>query len=247
MVFIPVQDDNPLRSIRVQWVTLALIAINLAVFIIETVANADYRVAASFAIIPKELYQVGFLGGAAHGPNDAIAVPERFTLLTYMFLHGDILHLTTNMLFLWVFGDNVEDAMGHARFLAFYLLSGLAAGLAHAVMREGSTIPLIGASGAVSGIIAAYLILHPMVRVWVLAFRFIPLRIPVWAALGSWLISQVMMVLIPQYSDTAWWAHLGGFLAGALLVLVLRRPGTALFDRTAHGGNYPQKPSTTPD
>jgi membrane associated rhomboid family serine protease len=247
MVFIPVQDDNPLRSIRVPWVTLALIAINLAVFIAETLGSPDFRVAASFAIVPKELYQVGFLGGAANGPNDALAVPERFTLLTYMFLHGDILHLTTNMLFLWVFGDNVEDALGHARFLAFYLLCGLAAGLAHAVMRSDSTIPLIGASGAVAGIIAAYLILYPTIRVWVLAFRFIPIRVPVWAALGSWLISQVMMVVVPQFSDTAWWAHLGGVLAGALLVVVLRRPGVVLFDRTGHGRNDPQKPSATPD
>lgn len=244
MVFIPVQDDNPLRAIRRQWVTIALLALNIAVFIFES-TGVDHKVLASFAIVPKELYQVGFLGGPARGVNDAIAVPERYTLLTYMFLHGDILHLATNMVFLWVFGDNVEDAMGHVRFLVFYLVCGIAAGLAHAVMLPGSAIPLIGASGAVAGIIGAYLLLHPMVRVWVLAFRFFPLRIPAWIALGSWLVVQLLMVLVPQHTETAWWAHLGGFVAGLLLVVVLRRPGVPLLDRGLEAQRNPQKPART--
>ena len=106
-----------------------------------------------------------------------MAIPEGLTLLTYQFLHGDILHLLSNMLFLWVFGDNVEDAMGHLKYLMFYLLCGIAGGLAHAAMLPASPLPLIGASGAVAGVIAAYLILHPRVLVWVLAFRIIPLHI----------------------------------------------------------------------
>ena len=112
-------------------------------------------------------------------------MPEGYTLLTYMFLHGDIFHLSSNMLFLWVFGDNVEDAMGHIKFLVFYLICGVAGGLAHAFMLPASKLPLIGASGAVAGVIAAYLILHPRVLVWVLAFRFIPLRISAAWVLGS--------------------------------------------------------------
>ena len=158
-------------------------------------------------------------------------VPERLTLFTYMFFHGDIFHLAGNMLFLWVFGDNVEDAMGHVRFLIFYLACGVFAGLLHAWMVPDSDIPLIGASGAVAGVIAAYLMLHPRVRVWVLAFKVIPLRISAAFALGIWILMQVVMVLLPQVGPMAWWAHIGGLIAGAVLVVFMRRPGVPLFDR----------------
>jgi membrane associated rhomboid family serine protease len=162
-----------------------------------------------------------------------VQVPELVTLFTYQFVHGDILHLLSNMLFLWVFGDNVEDAMGHIKFLAFYLLSGVAGGLVHAGLSPSSAIPLIGASGAVSGVIAAYLMLHPRVRVWVLAFRIIPLRVPAVVVLGVWAVTQFVMVFLapPGGSGVAWWAHIGGMGAGAILVLFLRRPGVELFDR----------------
>ena len=158
-------------------------------------------------------------------------MPEGYTLLTYMFLHGDILHLASNMLFLWVFGDNVEDAMGHIKYLVFYLLCGVAGGLAHACMLPASKLPLIGASGAVAGVIAAYLILHPRVLVWVLAFRFIPLRISAAWVLGVWVATQLCMVLLNQADQVAWWAHIGGMVAGAILILFMRRPGVPLFDR----------------
>jgi len=168
VVFIPLSDDNPLRSIRFQWVTVGIIAANLAAFAWQNVGSGQ-SVAASFALIPSELFQVSILGGPARGPYDTLAVPEGYTLLTYMFLHGDILHLLSNMLFLWVFGDNVEDAMGHIKFIVFYLICGIAGGLAHSLVLPTSKLPLIGASGAVAGVIAAYLILHPRVMVWVLA------------------------------------------------------------------------------
>jgi membrane associated rhomboid family serine protease len=148
-----------------------------------------------------------------------------------MFIHGDILHLSGNLLFLWVFGDNVEDALGHVKFLVFYLVCGVAAGLAHAVMQPDSSIPLIGASGAVAGVIAAYLILHPRVRVWVLVFRFIPVRITAALALGAWILTQIVMLLLPEGDLVAWWAHVGGLMAGAALVLIMRRRGVRLFDR----------------
>jgi membrane associated rhomboid family serine protease len=230
VVFIPLSDDNPLRRIRYQWVTIGLIAANVATFLWQS-APIGQAATVSFAVIPSELFQVRVLGGPAHGPHDALAVPEGFTLLTYMFLHGDILHLLSNMLFLWVFGDNVEDAMGHLKFLVFYLASGIAGGMAHAWMLASSPLPLIGASGAVAGVIAAYLILHPRVRVWVLAFRFIPLRITAAWVLGVWVATQLVMVLLNMPDQVAWWAHIGGMVAGALLVLVLRRPGVPLFDR----------------
>ena len=230
MVFIPLSDDNPLRSVRFQWVTIALIAVNVVVFLLENTPDGQAAIA-SFALVPSELFHVRIWGGTAPAPNQLLQVPEGLTLLTYQFLHGDVLHLLSNMLFLWVFGDNVEDAMGHVKFLAFFLLCGIAGGLAHALMLPTSRLPLIGASGAVAGVIAAYLILHPRVRVWVLAFRFIPLRISAAWVLGVWVVTQLVMIAIAPFDQVAWWAHVGGMVAGGVLVLVMRRPGVPLFDR----------------
>ena len=224
MVFIPLSDDNPLRSVRFQWVTIALIAANVVVFLLENTPDGQAAIA-SFALVPSELFHVRIWGGTVPAPDQPLQVPEGLTLLTYQFLHGDILHLLSNMLFLWVFGDNVEDAMGHVKFLAFYLLCGIAGGLAHAFMLPTSRLPLIGASGAVAGVIAAYLILHPRVRVWVLAFRFIPLRITAAWVLGVWVVTQLVMIAIAPSDQVAWWAHVGGMVAGAVLVLVLRQAG----------------------
>ena len=230
MVFIPLSDDNPLRSIRFQWVTAGLIAANVLVFIWQ-VSGAGTVMAASFAVVPAQLFQVHIFGGYAPIPNELVHVPEFLTLITYQFLHGDIIHLASNMIFLWVFGDNVEDAMGHLKYLVFYLVCGIAAGLTHAWMLPASQLPLIGASGAVAGVIAAYLLLHPRVLVWVLAFRIIPLRISAAWVLGFWVVTQFAMVLINQADQVAWWAHIGGMAAGALLILFMRRPGVPLFDR----------------
>lgn len=230
MVFIPVSDNNPLRVIRYQWVTVMLIVLNTLIFALQTV-DPGAKHYASFALVPTELFQ-GF-GRSANGPYDTLIVPEGATLLSYMFLHGDIFHLLSNMLFLWVFGDNVEDAMGHAKFLVFYLVCGAAAGLAHAFLLPASKLPLIGASGAVAGVIGAYLLLHPRVLVWVLAFRFIPLRIPAALVLGVWVATQFLMVLVTQKEpdQVAWWAHIGGLVAGSILVVFMRRPGVLLLDR----------------
>jgi membrane associated rhomboid family serine protease len=232
-MFVPLHDENSLKAIRFQWVTITLILINIVVYFFES-ARLDEVAIAGFAIVPKELFDTSLLPVATEtvGP----ALPERLTLLTYMFFHGDILHLAGNMLFLWVFGDNVEDAMGHIKFLIFYLACGVFAGLVHAWMDPSSEIPLIGASGAVAGVIAAYLVLHPRVRVWVLALKAIPLRISAFFALGLWIAIQVVMVMLPQVGPVAWWAHIGGLIAGAVLVVFLRRPGVPLFDRGLGAG-----------
>ena len=132
-MFVPIYDDNPLRAIRWPIVTIALILINVAVYVLELTPQGQVA-AASFAVVPKELFQVSIFGGPANGLRDALAMPESYTLLTYMFLHGDPFHLAGNMLFLWVFGDNIEDAMGHLKFLVFYLLCGVGGALAHAVL-----------------------------------------------------------------------------------------------------------------
>ncbi len=253
-MFVPLSDDNPLRHIRWPVVTIGLIVLNLAIYGLELTPQGQV-LASSFAIVPSELYQVRVFGGNAGGIFDRLAVPEWVTLLTYMFLHGDLLHLGANMLFLWVFGDNVEDALGHGRFLVFFAVCGVAGALLHAFMLPLSKLPLIGASGAVAGVIGAYVLLHPHVRVWVLAFRFIPLRITAGLALGAWIATQLVMVYLQSCGDTlqfgkciwravgpspmpdgvgdgvAWWAHIGGLIAGAALVVVMRRPGVMLFDR----------------
>ena len=218
-----------LISIRFQFITVILILINIGVFVL-TATQIGAQIASSFALVPAELFGEGF------GPNittdrfDSIPVPERYTLLSYMFMHGGMLHIGGNMLFLWVFGDNVEDAMGHWRFLTFYLLCGVFAGLVHAWVAPHSGIPLIGASGAVAGVIAAYLILHPKVTVWVLFLRIIPLKVTALIALGLWIVMNFSMALMPEVGPVAWWAHVGGIIAGAVLVVFMKRRDVPLFD-----------------
>nr|MBA3447060.1 rhomboid family intramembrane serine protease [Pseudaminobacter sp.] len=136
-----------------------------------------------------------------------------------------------NMLFLWVFGDNVEDALGHFRYLVFYLLCAAAGAVVHGMIAPDSQVPLIGASGAVAGIVAAYLILHPKVKVWVLAFGRIPLRIPAYITLALWIAFQFLMLAVGGEDQISWACHVGGIVAGAVLVLVLRRRAVPLMDR----------------
>lgn len=228
-MFVPIGDDNPLKRIRFQYVTVTLIAVNVLAYLLEMAPAATNSMLSSFALVPQELFQVGLVGGAAPVSGDAYPVPERMTLFSYMFLHADGMHLIGNMLFLWVFGDNVEDALGHLKFLVFYLACGVLAGLVHAVIRPESQDALIGASGAISGVISAYLMLHPRVGVWVLALKFIPLRITAALALGLWIVLQFVMAYLPQEGATAWFAHIGGLAAGALLVPLLKRRDVPLF------------------
>jgi membrane associated rhomboid family serine protease len=189
-----------LRSISFPIVTVALIVFNVVVYLLELTPQGQVA-AASFAIVPSELFHVGIFGGPANGMRDTLPVPESYTLITYMFLHGDPFHLAGNMLFLWVFGDNIEDAMGHLKFLVFYLLCGICGGLTHAALMHAwnpgaAHVPLIGASGAVAGVIAAYLMLHPHVGLGPgLHHSFAHYR---HVALGVWVLSQFIIVLIPN-------------------------------------------------
>lgn len=225
MVFFPLKDDNPLRFIPFQFATVLLIAINVAVFVWQaSLPEAELvSVAMSGGLVPSV-----FLGGAQL-PAEFMSLPAEVTLLTYMFLHGDWLHLLGNIWFLWLFGDNVEDAMGSVRFVFFYLFCGVLAGLAHAVAHPISEGPLIGASGAIGGVVGAYLILYPRVKMWVLAFARIPLKIPALLVLGGWLAFQFYSVSMQTDSNTAWWAHIGGFAAGLVLIFIFKRPEQKLF------------------
>ncbi|TJW44469.1 MAG: rhomboid family intramembrane serine protease, partial [Mesorhizobium sp.] len=148
--------------------------------------------------------------------------------LTYSFLHADIFHLGGNMLFLWVFGDNVEDALGHVRYLVFYLLCAVGGAFFQGLVAWDSQVPLIGASGAIAGVVAAYLILYPRVKVWVLAFARIPLRIPAFIPLILWILFQVVMFAAGGEDQVSWACHIGGIITGAVLVLVLRSRGVPL-------------------
>ena len=206
----PIRDHNP--STRTPYVTWALIAANVVVFISYFGLFSDPRALNIFyftwGLVPARL-------------GDA---PE--TILTSMFLHGGFMHLAGNMLFLWVFGDNLEDELGHIPFLGFYLAGGAAAALAQVVVDPGSTVPVVGASGAVAAVMGGYILLFPKARVDILIFLIIIIRIvplPAWLMLGLWFGLQVFNGTV---SDTAgggvaYWAHAGGFLAGLLMIIPL--------------------------
>ncbi|MXN64845.1 rhomboid family intramembrane serine protease [Stappia sp. GBMRC 2046] len=230
-MFIPLHDHNPLIHVRRQYVTWGLIAVNLAVFVlIQGGGLSEDALAASvmsLGLVPAVFFDLRELS------PELVLVPEAASMVTYAFLHGSWMHLAGNMIFLWVFGDNVEDAMGHVKFLFFYLACAAVAGFAQAALDPVSTVPIVGASGAVAGIVGAYLILHPRVRLWVLALGRIPLRIPASWALVAWIGYQVAMAVGSAEEGVAWWAHVAGFVAGAVLVVILKRPGVPLFDRAA--------------
>jgi membrane associated rhomboid family serine protease len=223
MAFIPIYDTNPLRHIRRPWVAWGIIATNVFVYFFLQrgfTGEASEASVVSFGLIP-----------ALFVDNEAVVnnVPGWLTIVTSAFLHGDVWHLIGNMIYLWVLADNVEDALGHLRYFAFYLLCAVAAGGAVVVADPTSTYPVVGASGAVAGTVAAYLILTPRAKIWVLLFARIPLRLSAMWVLGSWVVIQVISVLAAEDDGIAWWAHIGGLVAGAVLILVMRRKGVHLF------------------
>ncbi|KFL29287.1 hypothetical protein JP75_22205 [Devosia riboflavina] len=223
-MFLPLHDVNPHRHVRFPYVTYGLIALNILVFIIQaTLPPAAFDEATIyFGMIPIVVRDVY--------PAPLPWLPDWATLVTYAFLHADWLHLLSNMLFLWVFGDNIEDAMGHLRFLVFYLLCAVLAALAHLAFNLDGNGPLIGASGAVAGVMGAYILLFPHARVFVLARIVIPIPLPVPAfwMLGFWVATQLFYVVIGSQESVAWWAHIGGFVAGVVLAALMRRRGVML-------------------
>jgi len=226
-MFIPFHDSNPYRYIKFCFVTSGIIAANIIVFLTTlTDPDALQSSALSFGLIPAVFNET------VDRPADLLAVPGWVTLLSYSFLHADVWHLFGNMIFLWVFADNVEDALGHWRFLLFYCASAIGAGLVHVLIGPDSEAPVIGASGAVAGVVAGYLILYPYSKVWILALGRIPLRLRSYWVLGFWVAYQVFQVAVAEPGEIAWWTHIGGFVTGAALVLLLRRRGVVLFGDT---------------
>jgi membrane associated rhomboid family serine protease len=226
-MFLPLHDKNPLRIIPFQLVTVSVILLCVVVFIYQQLLPVEQEQALilSFGMLPAVLFENRELA------TELAVLPATLTLLSSMFLHGGWMHLIGNMAFLWVFGDNVEDSMGHWRFLLFYCACGILAGVAHAVAGSQSINPLIGASGGVSGVLGAYLMLHPRVKVIVLVLMRLPLRLPAYWIIGGWIGIQLLNLLIGSGGHVAWWAHVGGFCTGLVLVPFFKLERVPLFDR----------------
>lgn len=222
---IPISDEpGPRRTFP--FVMLSIIAINVLVFLYELSlgpAGLD-GLARQAGVVPADIVR-------GRGMEPAPLGVEYLTLVTSMFLHGGFLHIASNMLYLWIFGDNVEDRFGHLRFLVFYMVVGILAGLAHVVTNLGSTVPSIGASGAIAGVLAAYLLMFPRAPVRTLLLvgpvLFIT-RVSALMLIGFWFILQLVSGLlelgaISQEGEIAFWAHVGGFVAGLVLTPVFRK------------------------
>ncbi len=234
---IPVGDELP--TLRPPVVTLTLLAAMWAVWIVVQGAGlSELALVASvcnWGMVPGELTGLAPLGYGIPISANALCViddwPSNYlTPITSMFLHGSWGHIFGNSLYFWIFGNNVEDSMGRRRFLVFYLLCGLAAAAAHVMVSPASPVPTVGASGAISGVLGAYLLLYPRTRVAMLFFPFV-FRVPAWLVLVWWFVVQVitglpqLMTVRPEVSGgVAVWAHVGGFVAGALLVSLFRDP-----------------------
>ncbi len=230
----PYKDDNP--TFKTPFLTFAIIALNVAAWVLVQGMGREPVLSSSLCelgLIPGE-----FLGRLPDGytlrmSRETVCVlgaEAWYTPLTSMFLHGGWFHLIGNMWFLWVFGNNVEDSMGHGRFAGFYLLCGLAAAALQTFLSPRSPIPMVGASGAISGVMGAYIVLYPTVRVHMLVVLVIfvtRIVVPAYVMLGYWFLLQILGGLPGLGSDrggVAFWAHVGGFLAGMVLILFFRNP-----------------------
>jgi len=234
-MLMPIGDDNADRNIT-PYVTYALIAINIAVFVFLQLPSDAFTYA--FSTIPREITTGRDLVGPTpigrefivHQPGPQ---PIQLTILTAMFMHGGWGHLLGNMLYLWIFGDNVEDAMGHIKFLIFYVLCGIAATLAHIYSAPNSIIPSLGASGAIAGVLGGYLLMFPTRSVRVLVGYLGIIMVPAIVVIGLWIVMQFMSglgsIAVTDQSEgggVAYWAHIGGAIAGLILVSFFRNPQT---------------------
>jgi membrane associated rhomboid family serine protease len=218
-MFIPLKDENP--TSRIPYVTIIIIALNAFVFFSQLFSpqGIQYFVY-KMGAIPYEITHFKALSLVVMESREPLArLSPPLTLFVSMFMHGGIFHLVFNMLYLWIFGNNIEDFLGPARFMIFYVLSGLGASLNHILFHPNSQVPMIGASGAIAGILGAYLILYPHARVLTLVFLFFFIRIiaiPAAFVLGIWILIQVLN--IGAGGGVAWFAHIGGFLIGIALI-----------------------------
>ncbi len=224
----PIGDDNSDRRIQ-PIVNYAIVGINILVFLLLQQLGSNETFTNAFALVPKEIttgvdlsgIQIlrDSLGHTAEIQHFATPLPVYFNFLSSMFMHGDIMHIFGNMLFLFIFGDNLENAIGHVRYLAFYLLCGLAAAVAQIIMGPDSIIPMLGASGAISGVLGGYILLFPRRNVRAIIFNFVT-TVPAFVAIGIWIVYQLVLgYLSPSGGGgVAYAAHIGGFVAGVALI-----------------------------
>jgi membrane associated rhomboid family serine protease len=227
-MMLPLKDDNPVHITPI--FTWLLISVNTIVFIYQVSMEPD-----SLRLF---IYRFGSIPAVVMGhqmlPENIAAVPPHLSILTSMFMHGGWMHLIGNMWFLWIFGNNIEEAMGRLRFLVFYLLCGVAASWSHILFNVDSVIPTIGASGAIGGVMGAYILIYPRARVWTLIFLGFFIRVlymPAVIILGYWFVIQVMSgFLSGARSGVAFWAHVGGFIAGVLLTGLFKKRQVRFFN-----------------
>lgn len=232
---IPYRDENPTTLTPI--VTVGIIVLNVLAWLFVEGAGSGRAVTAAvcnYGLIPGEvLHRLPPGSGIELAPGLFCGVdptPQYWTVLTSMFMHGGWMHLIGNMVFFWVFGNNIEDAMGHVRFALFYVMCGVAAAATQVLVTPGSTVPMVGASGAISGILGAYLLLYPRVRVHAvvfLGFYVTSIAIPAFVMLGYWIVLQLLSSLSSlgarQTGGTAFFAHIGGFVAGLVLIRLFAR------------------------
>lgn len=230
----PLRDDNPTTITPV--VTWLLIGISSIVFLYQFSLGpqASQLFAFQYGAVPAVIV------GGQRLPDNMAVIPPAASIFTSMFLHGGWLHLIGNMWFLWIFGNNIEEAMGHLRYLAFYLICGLVASMSQILCYPDSTIPTIGASGAIAGVMGAYLMLYPRARVWTLIFLVFFIRLiylPAGVVLGFWILLQFFngsMAVGQNVGGVAFWAHIGGFIAGVLLVGLFKKSSVRFFNPPYH-------------
>ncbi|RPE70979.1 membrane associated rhomboid family serine protease [Pacificibacter maritimus] len=229
----PIRDHNP--SLRPAYVTYTLIALNIAVFLAMLPASSSdaalYDIYAKWALVPARV---------SSGEGS-------YTFISSMFMHAGFMHLLGNMLFLWIFGDNLEDEMGHGKFLGFYVFCGVIAGLAQYLTGTNSLVPMVGASGAIAGVMGGYLLLYPKAKIDILLILLIFFRVfqvPAWLMLGLWGVMQIFggFSTVTEGGGTAYWAHLGGFIAGIVVVYprFLALGGRRYWDRTFGHPAHPE-------
>jgi len=250
-MFLPIRDDNP--HTVTPYVNYAVIGLCVLVFLWQFSLGdqAGQMAVYQFGLIPGALFGNVTIDGVSR-PSDVL------TVFTSMFMHGGWMHLLGNMLYLWIFGDNIEASLGHKRYLVFYLVCGVAAAIAQVLVAPNSDIPMIGASGAVSGILGAYMMISPRanVKVFVLLIIFITvINLPAFVVLGVWFLGQLLSQSMadPNAPGVAFMAHIGGFIAGAVLVFFFRQRGVPVFQpshsrpfavqRVRRGGSVPQHDS----
>lgn len=217
----PIYDHNPFRWPTPPYVMWALLAVNFSVYFLQAAAPDGFDAIDNVASLSAASF-----GSGAH---PATALPAWLTLISYMFLHANFMHVFGNMIFLFVFGDDIEEVLGHWRFLAFYLACGVGSGIVFVVSAAGTNANLIGASGAIAGVIAAYLMYRPCAKVTVL-LGLIPLRLRAYWFIGFWAIVQLVDLATGVQDGVAYWCHVGGLATGAVLFYFMRPPGLKLFD-----------------